>query len=342
MTTDKKEFNILIIEDNPGDFVLVEDFLVEQIEVVTLMQAIDFKEAQEILSAGIFKFDVILLDLSLPDKSGLPLIREIVELSLNTPVIVLTGYADSAFGVKSLSLGIADYILKEELTASSLYKSIVYSSERKKAISAIEESEKKYSELFHLSPLPMFVFELETLIFLDVNEAFIRHYGYTREMLLMMNLKEIRSQEEIPAFEMALLKFNKDPINNSLGIFKHLKKNGEVISVEIQSNFINYKGINARVSIATDITERLNYIKEIEEQNRKLSEISWIQSHIVRAPLARIMGLVNIIKDLKDEDEKRRMFEYLLLSADELDKVIREITDKTIVAEDEISFTNVS
>jgi len=294
-----------------------------------------YKEAKEILTQKDDQFDVVLLDLSLPDKTGTPLIREIVELSKNAPVIVLTGYADFSFGVKSLSLGIADYMLKEELTSTSLYKSIVYSFERKKAISALEESEEKYSELFHSSPLPMFVFEIETQNFLDVNEAFIEHYGYSRDEFLKMNLMEIRPFEEFPSLERLLAGDDCDHKNHRLGVFKHLKKNGEVIQVDIRSNLIQYKGKNAEVTIATDITERLNYIKAIEQQNERLREISWMQSHVVRAPLARIMGLVPLLKDLKENrEEMEQMLDYLLLSANELDGVVKEITNKTRIKDD--------
>jgi len=175
----------------------------------------------------------------------------------------------------------------------------------------------------------MFVFESESLNFLDVNEAFIKHYGYTREELFRMNIKEIRPPEEIPALETGLLKDSGNQKNNSFGVYTHQKKNGEIIQVDIQSNFLRYKGKNAKVTIATDITERLNYIKAIEVQNEKLREISWIQSHIVRAPLARIMGLVPLMKDLKgNKKEKAKMFDYLMSSADELDEVIKSITDK--------------
>lgn len=79
-----------------------------------------------------------------------------------------------------------------------------------------------------------------------------------------------------------------------------------------------------------DITERLHYIKAIEEQNENLKEISWLQSHVVRAPLARIMGLIQIINDpSQDMTEKQSTLSYLLTSAHELDEVIRAITDKT-------------
>jgi signal transduction histidine kinase len=134
---------ILIIEDNPGDFALVEEFLLEQIEAPTIFHVPNYKQAREILMAPGNCFDVILLDLSLPDKTGASLIQDIVEISLNVPVIVLTGYSDFAFGVKSLSLGASDYILKDELTSLALYKSIVYSTERKRIISDLEESEKR-------------------------------------------------------------------------------------------------------------------------------------------------------------------------------------------------------
>ncbi|MGZ3755954.1 MAG: PAS domain S-box protein [Mucilaginibacter sp.] len=81
-------------------------------------------------------------------------------------------------------------------------------------------------------------------------------------------------------------------------------------------------------SLVYDITERLNYIRAIESQNKKLTEISWIQSHLIRAPLSRILALAPLIKQaMLDDEDKERMIEYLLLSANELDKVINNISD---------------
>ena len=139
--SNKGEQSILVIEDNQGDFTLIEEFLFEQITAPVISHVLNYREAQEILLNRASPFDIILLDLSLPDKTGLPLIQEIAGLGLNIPIIVLTGYSDLSFGVKSLSLGVSDYILKDELTALSLYKSIVYSTERKRIASALELSE---------------------------------------------------------------------------------------------------------------------------------------------------------------------------------------------------------
>ncbi|HEY4326208.1 MAG TPA: response regulator [Mucilaginibacter sp.] len=139
----KDDYTILVIEDNPGDFALVEEFLLEQMDAPAISSAKNYHDAIKILSNGNDLFDIILLDLSLPDKTGIQLIQNIVEISLNIPVIVLTGYADLSFGVKSLSLGVSDYLLKDELTSLSLYKSIVYNIERKRIVSDLEVSEKR-------------------------------------------------------------------------------------------------------------------------------------------------------------------------------------------------------
>jgi light-regulated signal transduction histidine kinase (bacteriophytochrome) len=68
----------------------------------------------------------------------------------------------------------------------------------------------------------------------------------------------------------------------------------------------------------------------LEEQNKKLREISWMQSHEIRAPLAKIIGLIPLINDAKENNaERKKMLNYLLSSANELDEVIGNITDKT-------------
>lgn len=136
-------FSVLVIEDNPGDFALVEEFLLDQADIPRITHAHNYKEARAILSGADAIYDVILLDLSLPDKTGSELISDIIGISGATPVIVLTGYADFNFGVQSIARGVSDYILKDELTSLTLYKTILYSLERRKIVASLEESEKR-------------------------------------------------------------------------------------------------------------------------------------------------------------------------------------------------------
>ena len=250
-----KDLNILIIEDNLGDFTLIEDYLNEQSEVVVINLATSYNKAKESLSSK-NHFDIILLDLSLPDADGIELVNNVVELAGNTPVIVLTGNSDKDFGINTIALGISDYLLKDELTAASLNKSIFYSIERCRINTALKESEAKYRNLFSQNPLPVWVYDTETLCFLDVNDAAILHYGYSKDEFLSMKITEIRPVEDISLLHArieATTTFH--PFLKS-GV-RHLKKDGTIIYVEIQGTPTSFGNKDARLIIAIDITEKI-------------------------------------------------------------------------------------
>jgi len=326
---DNKHYEIVVVEDNLGDYTLIEDFLEEQFLSYNISWAKNFNEAKAIVTNVKIKYDLVLLDLSLSDKSGEELINEIVQLCHGIPIIVLTGYSDINFGIKSLSLGVSDYLIKDELDANILYKSIIYNIERRKVVLQLETSEKRYSDLFHLSPQPMWVYDIETLRFLDVNLAAEKHYGYSLQEFLGMTIKDIRPSEDIPILIKELEIIHKKAGIISSGPYRHQKKNGEIIYVEIQSNTLPFQNTVGRIILANDVTERNAYVEAIEKQNEKLKEIAWIQSHVVRAPLSRMMGLIDIIKNHGIDDiENEELLNYLLVSAEELDNVIKDISKK--------------
>ncbi len=327
---DIKPYRILIVEDNLGDFTLVEDYILEYITSPEIVNSSDFNQTKILLTGkDSVPFDIIFLDLSLPDKDGINLIREMLRICGGCPIVVLTGFSDVNFSVKSLAMGISDYLLKDDLNPMSVYKSIVYNIERKKTLLDLQESEKRYSDLFHLNPEPMWVFDAKTLQFLDVNNAAIQSYGYSLEEFMSLTLMDIRPAEDIPILYEAIEWITHNPGGWLKEKFRHLKKNGDIIIVEIKNNSIWFKGRQAQLILAHNITERVNYIKAIEEQNQKLSEISWMQSHVVRAPIARLMGLIDIIKHPNNSEElKEELFGYILNSAYELDQIVRDITSK--------------
>lgn len=327
---DNKPYQIVVVEDNPGDYTLIEDYLEEKLLNPKILWAKNFKETKEIVKDPTTKIDFILLDLTLPDKSGEELINEMYQLCHEIPLIILTGLSDNTFGIKSISLGVSDYLLKDELDANSLYKSIVYNIERKKTLLQLETSEKRYSDLFHLSPQPMWVYDTESLRFLDVNVAAERHYGYSLQEFLGMTIKDIRPVEDVPQLIKRVEFFNEKPAAHNVGIYRHKKKNGEVIYVEIQSNTIPFQDSVGRIILANDVTERITYVEAIEKQNEKLKEIAWIQSHVVRAPLARMMSLIDIIKNYGiDNNDSEDLLGHLLTSANEFDIIIKDIVKRS-------------
>ena len=79
-----------------------------------------------------------------------------------------------------------------------------------------------------------------------------------------------------------------------------------------------------------DITQRVAYINAIENHNQRLREIAWMQSHLVRAPLARILGISEILSEGHNNlEEINEMLSYLTISAVELDNIIKNIVDKS-------------
>ena len=144
--------------------------------------------------------------------------------------------------------------------------------DRKAAEEALRESERQYRLVFYGNPTPMWVFDQETLSFLEVNTAAVEHYGYPREEFLAMTLKDIHPAEEVPA----LVEYLRDflpvarPLQpNQAGVWRHRKKDGSPIDVEIKWSPISFQGRLASLAIANDITER----RRIEHRDAALSAL---------------------------------------------------------------------
>jgi two-component system cell cycle sensor histidine kinase/response regulator CckA len=119
----------------------------------------------------------------------------------------------------------------------------------------IERSEQRYRMLFEASPLPMWVYDAESLAFLAVNEAAIRHYGYSRDEFLAMTIKDIRPPEDVPAL-LADIKSEGGPGSPLPNTWRHRRADGSVIDVEISAGRITYEGRRAALVLANDVSER--------------------------------------------------------------------------------------
>ncbi len=126
--------------------------------------------------------------------------------------------------------------------------------ERKRMEKALYHSEEQYRLLFESNPHPMWIYDLETLSFLAVNDAAIHHYGYSREEFLSMTIRDVCFFEDILPFLDCVSKVT-DGFHTA-GILRHRKKDGSIMYVETNSHTITFAGRHAGIVLVTDVTER--------------------------------------------------------------------------------------
>lgn len=324
-----QKIHILVAEDNPGDYLLIEENLNDKFDNILIDHCFDFQSVQDKFKSDTV-YSIILLDFNLPDLEGIDLVDEVQSLANGVPIIILTGYSDIKIARESLAKGISDFLIKDEINAEILYKSIVYALERKKFMYEQNKSKEIYQHLFNFTPQPLWLYDAECLTFLDVNEAAVRKYGYTREEFLKMTIKDIRPKTETDTLNQQLAKPKEEREEAFSGIYTHQLKSGDTIQVEIYSGDMEYNGRKARIVLSNDITDKLNHLQTIEGQNMKLKKIAWTQSHIVRAPISRILGILNLIEMLPcDSKELPFLLHQLRVSTDEMDTIVREIVNES-------------
>ena len=133
-----------------------------------------------------------------------------------------------------------------------------------------EELARRYREFFMLSPQPMWICDNETLKFISVNQAAIEHYGYTALEFLQLKISDIRPAEDVHKFEIKFA-FDDHQKPSFSGVWRHLKKDGSIIEVEVYSHRIRHKGRPARWAIINDVTDKLNAERKIKLSEERLA-----------------------------------------------------------------------
>ena len=267
--------------------VLVVNDLADQLELMNsalrkagyrVFSAEDGQEGIE--AARRVRPDLIISDVKMPKVDGIELCRLIRqdENLKALPILLVSALAtDTVSVVEGLEAG-ADEFLEIPFDSARLVAQASRLIERAKLEEALKHSEERYRLLFDCTPQPIWVYDEETLSFLAVNDAAVLTYGYSHQEFLSMTIEDIRPIENVPALLIKTAAGIEGPVLTSP--WRHKKKDGNVIYVEVTSHPLVFDGKNARLVIATDVTER----KLLDEEQRRMhasiqqSAIEWRQT----------------------------------------------------------------
>lgn len=150
-------------------------------------------------------------------------------------------------------------------------------------LTSVPEDSGHHNAIFDLAPFPMWIYDLDSLAFLAVNQEAIRHYGYSEEEFLNMTLKDIRPKKEITKLELAIENTRSRTERYKESLFKHKKKDGSIIHVQIKSNLIEFQGKKAEIVTTIDLTDRYKQDKRIAKQKQYLSIIGELNEILLKS-----------------------------------------------------------
>jgi diguanylate cyclase (GGDEF)-like protein/PAS domain S-box-containing protein len=181
--------SVLAIEDSPDDAELLRHMLGKVREPsFTFAQAPRLSEGLQLLRDKGGSFDIVLLDLKLPDSEGMDSVLEIRRQSPTIPIIVFTGLDDDEVAFKALHLDVQDYLTKGQIDRNLLVRSIRYAIERKRAVEALRNSEARFRRLSESGIIGIVYFNGAGRI-IDGNDKFLEMIGATREDLAAGRLR---------------------------------------------------------------------------------------------------------------------------------------------------------
>jgi two-component system sensor histidine kinase UhpB len=243
-----------------------------------------------------------------------------------TPIIVLTGYANFEFGLYSLSLGISDYLLKDEITSSSLYKSIIYSIERKRIISQLRESENRYSNLFRLSPEPMFVFCLESYVIIQANEAAMVSFDLTDESLKSFSITDLIVKDEQVLLSSEINRFINEEIISTNKRYNFQSINDELFIVDTYSSVIELSEKKYGLMIAIDVTDKVLFDNKLTKSIIQAQEEERIEiGSELHDNVCQILASSNIHLSMIDEHVDKQGVDHYIQSKKMINLALKEI-----------------
>jgi two-component system cell cycle sensor histidine kinase/response regulator CckA len=314
---------VLLVEDNPGDVRLFLELLRETGSGHVKMEHVDrLSSALERLSNQ--TFDILLLDLSLPDAHGLDTLVRAHAHAPSVPIVVLTGLDDQALAVKAVRAGAQDYLVKGRVDGDLLVRSMRYATERARALEALERREEHYRSLIENS------LDLITILNLDgtiryASPSHERVLGYGLEELVGQNALSFTHGDDIEkvtaAFALA------DGAASVQSRFRHKDGSWRVLE-SFGRNLSHLPGVSGLVVNSRDITDRMRLEEQLNHSQRMeaVGRLAGGVAHDFNNLLMIITGYSQILLDtMHAGDPARDDLEQVVKAAERATDLTRQL-----------------
>jgi two-component system, NarL family, sensor histidine kinase UhpB len=308
---------ILMVEDNPGDVRLLREHLAGDRRVAELFQVTHVDRlALALESLERFSFEVVLLDLSLPDSQGIETLRRMNEARPGMPIVVLTSIDDEVLGLQLLQSGAQDYLIKGEVTSSLLRRAVRYAVERKRAEVELHRSELFLESIVENIPHMIFVKDADQLRFVRFNRAGEELLGHTRQNLLGKSDYELFPKDEADSFTSAdrdvlksrkVLDIPEEPILTKAKGLRSLhtkkipildKNDHPVYLLGISEDITERKRADNQLrrsfELLRTLSQRLDVVREEERTRiaRELHDELGVRMTCMKMDLSRLLGMM--------------------------------------------------
>ena len=310
---DVEHVRVLLVEDDESDAELVVRELRRSGHTVDWERVQDERAMRAALERG--TWDIILSDSSMPGFSAQAALAMVNELRIDVPFVIVSGTIGEEAAVNAMRAGARDFVLKDRrsrlpaVVQRELRESRLRAAHRA-AEAAAHAADERYRLMFESSPLPMWVYDLETLRFVAVNEAAVRHYGYTEEEFSKLSILDLRSAED------AVRDRAGEPASaDDVRTWRHLRKDGAVIDVELRAHDFQHAGRRVRLVLAHDVTERrraVASVRRLEEQLRQSQKMDAVGrlaggvAHDFNNLLSVILSYADLLLDEMPKDSAAR------------------------------------
>ena len=287
MTMKEHWVDILLIDDDEDDYVLVRDLLTDMEQTDFRIEWIDqYDQGLDRVLEN--KHDVYLVDYRLGKKNGLDLLQAAIVGGVRSPIIVLTGKGLPEIDVQAMKMGAADYLVKGQVSAPTIERSIRYAINNARTINQLHKEEQRYRSLFEQSISAIYISDQDFLL-TDANASMLQLFAYKMKNLRQRHVPQLfTTDEDYQEFQQRLTQ------HRFVRNFETLLQRSDGKTIECSMSVASLTNMNGQVIGYQGVIEDISEKKKVQQELIRLEKLMMTGNiarsiaHEVRNPLTNI------------------------------------------------------